>query len=277
MLFDKYKNEKEFRSQFVRPLLTKLGFLSIAELDGPQEFGKDFVFSEITPFGFVRHYGVVVKHLKSIKQTSKPCSNVLSQIQQAFSVKFQLPDSASETHISSVLFMNSGNITPGAIKELRSALNFEKYGENTHIFDNERLSQLDQSATFSEQQVVIPRLQGLAATLNLNRIVWGNIEKHLPEFPESRGCFTQALEDYLASPYLTERINLSEVSLLLQECRIINAINTRYLMGAHGGNKDLKTREAETIKSVLKKAITRSIKIDLSIHQCLMEFKPIAL
>ncbi len=276
MLFDKYKDEQEFRSEFVRPLLTKLGFLSIAELDGPQEFGKDFVFSEITPFGFIRHYGVVVKHLKSIKQTSQPCSNVLSQIKQAFTVKFQLPDSANETHISSVLVMNSGNITPGAIKELRSALNFEKYGENTHIFDNERLSQLDQSATFSEQQAVIPRLQGLAATLNLNRVVWSNIEKHLPEFPESRGCFTQALEDYIASPFLTDRINLSEVSILLQECRIINAINTRYLMGAHGGNKEIKIRESETIKNIIRKASERSMKIDLSIQQCVLEFKTIA-
>jgi len=38
MLYDKYKDEDEFRNAFIRPLLTRLGFLSIAELDGPQEF-----------------------------------------------------------------------------------------------------------------------------------------------------------------------------------------------------------------------------------------------
>ena len=81
MLFDNYSNEASFRSEFVRPLLTKMGFLAIAELDGSLEFGKDFVFSELTAFGFFRHYRVVVKHEKAIRQTSgKLCQTILSQV-----------------------------------------------------------------------------------------------------------------------------------------------------------------------------------------------------
>ena len=86
-----------------------MGFLAIAELDGSLEFGKDFVFSELTAFGFLRHYGVVVKHEKAIRQTSgKLCQTILSQVRQAFSVTFQLSDSSHESHVSSVLVLNSG-------------------------------------------------------------------------------------------------------------------------------------------------------------------------
>jgi len=31
-LYDKYKDEAEFRERFVRPLLTRMGFIAVAEL-----------------------------------------------------------------------------------------------------------------------------------------------------------------------------------------------------------------------------------------------------
>ena len=66
MLYEHFANESEFRAGFVRPLLTRLNFIAIAELHGIQEFGKDFVFSELTPFGFVKHNAAVVKHEKDV-------------------------------------------------------------------------------------------------------------------------------------------------------------------------------------------------------------------
>lgn len=111
MLHDRYKNEEEFRKEFIRPLLTRLGFVAVAELHGSQEFGKDFVFSELTPFGFLRHYAAVVKHIKSINQDGLKCQEILSQVKQAFSVKFQLPDNEAEHKISNVVVFNSGKIT----------------------------------------------------------------------------------------------------------------------------------------------------------------------
>lgn len=276
MLYEKYKKENEFRDFFVRPLLTKLGFLAIAELDGPREFGKDFVFSEVTPFGFMRHYGVVVKHEKKLNQPGKLCETVLSQIRQAFSVSFRLPENTKDSHVSSVLVMNSGSISPNAEHWLRSELMRERYGENTHIFSEERLLQLDNTAAFNQQQTLIPRLLGLKSTIGLNKIVWGSIEKSLPVFSEARGCFTQALEEFITLPFLTEHISLTEVSVLLQECRIIDSINTRYLQGAHGLNNTLKMREVDSIKSLISKANARSNLLLASVIVCLSNFKPIA-
>ena len=112
----------EFRDAFIRPLLTKMGFLTICELDGSQEFGKDFVFSELTPFGFFRHYGVVVKHEKAVRQSaSQLCQTVLAQVRQVFSVSFRVPEASAESKVASVLFMNSqsGNQQQSAISTIR--------------------------------------------------------------------------------------------------------------------------------------------------------------
>lgn len=274
MLYEKYQNESEFRNLFIRPLLTKLGFLSIAELDGPQEFGKDFVFSELTPFGFIRHYAVVAKHEKTVNQPGRLCETILSQIKQAFSVKFHLPESSQESYVSSVLVMNSGSITPNANTWLRSEINRERYGENVHIFSGERLMQLDNSAAFIQQQKLIPRLAGLKSTMELNKIVWNSIETHLPLFQESRGCFTQALEDFVTLPFLTDMINLDEVFTLLQECRIIDSINSRYLSGIHF-SEDIAANDIASMRKLLGAANKRSDVLLASVHNSLASFKPI--
>ncbi len=274
MLFEKYKNEAEFRDQFIRPLLTRLGFLSIAELDGPQEFGKDFVFSELTPFGFMRHYAVVAKHERSVNQPGRLCETILSQIKQAFSVKFHIPGRSQESYVSSVLVMSAGNITANADTWLRSELHREKYGENVHIFSGERLSQLDNSIAFNQQQSLIPKLLGLKSTLNLNKIIWKSIETSLPLFPESRGCFTHALEDYVSQPFLTNIISLNDVSILLQECRIIDSINSRYLSGIRSP-EDIKENDITSLKRVLATANKRAEELFTSIDVSLSSFKPI--
>ncbi len=130
MLFDRYANESDFRSAFLRPLLARLGFLSVAELHGTQEFGKDFVFPEITPFGFLRHYAAVVKHEKRISQASHALlTEILAQIRQAFSVVFRLPDYDAENTVSALLSSVSGSITHNACEWLRSELRRRDLGK----------------------------------------------------------------------------------------------------------------------------------------------------
>jgi len=275
MLFDKYKNEDVFRNEFIRPLLTKLGFLSIAELYGPQEFGKDFVFSEVTAFGFMRHYAIVAKHEKKLNQPGRLCETVLSQIKQAFSVSFSLPESGREEKISSVIVMNSGNISANAETWLRSELARERYGENTHIFSSERLLQLDSSTAFNEQKYLIPKLRGLISTIDLNLIVWDSMSKHFPQFREARGCFTRAFEDYIALPFLDNKIPYKEVATLLQECRIIDSITNRYLMGVQGKTEEVKSGDLESVKSLIQKANNRAVVLKVIINQCLIEFSPV--
>ncbi|MEN6309300.1 MAG: hypothetical protein ABFD91_16260 [Anaerohalosphaeraceae bacterium] len=250
MLYERFKNENTFRAQFLRPLLTRLGFVAVAELHGAQEFGKDFVFSELAPFGFLRHYAAVVKHEKIINQTSNSiCNNILSQVKQAFSISFRLPDSESVHRVSNVIVFNSGKISDNARCWLRSELDEEKYGRNVHLLDGERLFQLDMTSTFRQGERFIPRLQGIQHEIQLNLRVWNSILESLPSFAEGRGNFTIAMENFIGDPFLIDQIPLNDIVVYVQECRIIDCINKRYLspMAPKGQQRD---KEINTIKSV---------------------------
>jgi hypothetical protein len=62
-LFERFADSREegFRDNFVKPLLVQMGFCGISNKHGSQEFGKDFVFSEIGPFGSFRHLDAISK------------------------------------------------------------------------------------------------------------------------------------------------------------------------------------------------------------------------
>lgn len=272
MLFDRYSDEAQFRSAHVRPLLTRLGFISVAELHGAQEFGKDFVFSELTPFGFLRHYAAVVKHQQLIRQSSHSvCDTILAQVQQAFSISFRLPDTDAEHRVGSVVVFNSGKITENARLWLRAELD-ERYGRNVHILDGERLFQLDLSAAFRQGQEILPRLQGILNDIHCNLAVWRSISSSLPVFSEGRGCFTLALEQFMAAPFLTDRISLNDVVLLIQECRIIERINSRYLTPLRP-KEERRQEETATLQSVIVKASVRAEALQRTIATILGSFR----
>jgi hypothetical protein len=54
-------NERTFYTEILAPLLRRMGFLSVRYLQGAREYGKDFTFSELTPFGHLRHYRLQAK------------------------------------------------------------------------------------------------------------------------------------------------------------------------------------------------------------------------
>ena len=95
--------------------------------------------------------------------------------------------------------------------------------------DEERLHQLDMISTFHQTELLLPRLMGIRHNIWINIKILESILEDLPKFNEARGLFTQALEDFLAAPFLFDSINTNEVNLLVQECRIIESINMRYL------------------------------------------------
>lgn len=273
MLYERFENEAAFRGDFVRPLLTRLGFVSVAELHGTQEFGKDFVFSELTPLGFLRHYAAVVKHEKSISQSATTlCNTVLAQVRQAFSVTFQLPDSDATQRASSVIVFNSGKITDNARTWLRQEIDEERYGRNVHLLDGERLFQLDLTSTFRHGEQLIPRLRGIVHDIDMNLAVWNSILKTLPAFGEGRGSFTTALGNFVAAPFLLDRIPLNEIVVLIQECRIIDRICDRYMM-VLSPKGEKREEETETLRKTIAGAIQRATKIKVHVMTVLGTFQ----
>ena len=258
MLHDQFKDEAAFRSDFVRPLLTRLGYVGIAELHGAQEFGKDFVFAELTPFGFLKYHAAVVKHEASINQSARVLDDVLRQIREAFNVRFTISDSPDEHSVSSVYVFNSGKITDNANTSFRTELAKRDYGANVHIFDGERLHQLDLTASAQEQQRYLPRLQGLITQLGMNRDVWRNILANMPEFREPRGSFTSTIEDYLTAPFLTAHINQGDMQRILQECRIIDVVNYRMINCLFELSETFREGQRESLREVIALADARA-------------------
>ena len=86
--YERFKDEAEFREKFVKPLLNRLGYYGVSEQHGTQEFGKDFVFSELHRLGGMRHYAAQVKPQERIKQGTS-VDVLLSQVRQAFTKPFK--------------------------------------------------------------------------------------------------------------------------------------------------------------------------------------------
>jgi hypothetical protein len=131
LLYERFKDEAEFRERFVKPLLNRLGYYGVSEQHGTQEFGKDFVFSELHRLGGMRHYAAQVKHEERINQGAA-IDGLLSQVRQAFAKPFKRADSPRECHVSAVYVFNSGEITVNAKEQLLSELGMAHYGDNVH-------------------------------------------------------------------------------------------------------------------------------------------------
>jgi hypothetical protein len=275
MLHPTYTNEEDFRTRFIRPLLTRLGYLGVAELHGAHEFGKDFVFAEITPFGFLKYHAAVVKHQASINQ-GKSVDDVLTQIRQAFNVKFRLSDSPATHGVSSVYVFNSGNITDNAKHQIRDDLNRERYGENVHIFDSERLQQLDLTASYRDQRQYLPRIEGLERELKLNLYVWQSMLNEFPLFREARGSFTRAMEEFLIAPLPAAPINLDELMSLLQACRIIDGIYFRYFNGGIGFKQEIRDGDTESLRNLIATSTQLSQRLLVVVGKAKCGFGPLS-
>src|ERR1700675_3623491 len=160
LLYERFKDEAEFREKFVKPLLNRLGFYRVSEQHGTQEFGKDFVFSELYRLGGMRHYAAQVKHEKKINQGTS-VDELLSHVRQAFTRPFKRVDSPRECHVFGVYVFNSGEITPNAKEQLLSELERERFGDNVHFLDGERLDALYEWATLQSDSNARARLIGL--------------------------------------------------------------------------------------------------------------------
>jgi hypothetical protein len=275
MLYDKFENEAAFRSVFVRPLLTRLGYVGISELHGQNEFGKDFVFAELTPFDVFKYHAAVVKHEPTINQSSIILANSFSQIRQAFRVKFTISDSPAEHRISSVYFFNSGKITDHAKAYFRAELDRCDFGDNVHIFDGERLQQLDLTATIHDSRQYLPRLQGLRNEIRLNLKIWNSHYSTVggPNY-DARSSLTRAMEDYLVAPFLYPPIETNKIGRLIQACQIIDAVNTRL----HSAAITPETRQTEikNIQDMIKKARDLSNEILPGIERLLAQYSPLS-
>jgi hypothetical protein len=238
-LFSKFSDEAAFRESFVRPLLNRLGYYGVAEQHGTQEFGKDFVFSELHRLGGMRHYAAQVKHEQKIVQ-GKGVDALLSQVRQAFAKPFKRPDSPRDCHVSAVYVFNSGEITDNAREQLLADLERERYGDNVHFLDGERLSALNEWATVVTEANARARLNGLRLAL---RFIDQTLDEYQKEGKaDALPLFIQGIELFLSEPVNIDESLLVAMFAVWQQLKRVDEI--RRLMWQYNTNKAFQERNA---------------------------------
>jgi hypothetical protein len=220
-LYERFKDEAEFREKFVKPLLNRLGYYGVSEQHGTQEFGKDFVFSELHRLGGMRHYAAQVKHEASIKQGTS-VDGLLSQVRQAFAKPFTRSDSPRECHVSAVYVFNSGEITANAKEQLLSDLGKERYGDNVHFLDGERLNALNEWATLQSDANARARLLGLRSALRFN--IEGLKTYEEKGKPDYQLLFIEGIEMYLSEPVICDEAFLGALFTLWNQLQLLEAL-----------------------------------------------------
>ena len=224
-LYTRFANEADFRHRFIRPLLNRLGFHGVTEQHGTQEFGKDFVFSELHRLGGFRHYAAQVKHEENLSQ-GKLVDDLLSQVRQAFARPFRRPDSPRDCHVSAVYVFNSGSITANAQEQLLSELRLERYGDNVHFLDGARLESLNQWTTIQTDNTARARLLGLRGALRA--IVWDLGDNRAQEKELLAPIYVRGLESYLGEPAGSDDQLLSSLYSLWLELQGIETLRKMY-------------------------------------------------
>jgi hypothetical protein len=210
--YERFDNEADFRRLFVKPLLNRLGYYGVSEQHGTQEFGKDFVFSELHRLGGMRHYAAQVKHEARIGQGAS-VDGLLSQVRQAFARPFKRPESPRPCYVSAVFVFNSGEITPNATEQMLSELERERYGDNVHFIDGERLEALNEWATLQHDADARARLLGLRSALRYNiGVLKEDYVEANDRHPEP--LYIHGIELYLSAPVTSDNKLLSSLFTL---------------------------------------------------------------
>lgn len=81
-------NERAFCEDVLAPLLRRMRFTSIRYTQGDREYGKDFTFSEVTPFGAMRHYGLQAKAGDITGEVKSVIDQIVGQADDAFKMPY---------------------------------------------------------------------------------------------------------------------------------------------------------------------------------------------
>ena len=111
-------NERTFCTEILAPLLRRMGFLSVRYLQGAREYGKDFTFSELTPFGHLRHYGLQAKAGDVRGEVNSSVDELIGQATDAFSMPYYELGSGDPRYISSFVVAISGRFTANAKEKI---------------------------------------------------------------------------------------------------------------------------------------------------------------
>jgi hypothetical protein len=140
-----FSNEAEFRSKWIAPFLSKLGYVLVKQIHGQDEQGKDFFFADYDRMEHRRFYAVQAK-VGNIGAAQRDIDALLNQVARCFTVKLRFHKDAHDRHVSSVYIMASGAISHQAREYISDWCDRNAFGENVFFLDGETLDRLDKYA-----------------------------------------------------------------------------------------------------------------------------------
>lgn len=107
-------DEKQFRQELVMPILKQMGFIDVADTQGPNEFGLDVRFAEYDRFGTKRWYGAQLKVGDMSGKVDGKVNEIVAQVETAFKVSFKDLTSKQDTFVSEMYVIVSGRFKDNA-------------------------------------------------------------------------------------------------------------------------------------------------------------------
>lgn len=121
-------DEMLFCNEVITPLLRKMDLLNFEFTHGISENGKDYVFSESTRFGTIRHSAVQVKAGNITGSANGKLKEIIEQLDDAFMIPFEQLNSEERKFIDTFYVVTSGKITSQAIEKIKAKIKPELKG-----------------------------------------------------------------------------------------------------------------------------------------------------
>ncbi len=244
-----YQNEADFTSNFLVPLLRRLGFSIVVEYHGSQEFGKDLVFGEIDRFGLVSYHGLQAKYTDSIGQSDS--NGLVEDCREAFNNPFRHPNTGAEERISSFLVTNGGSISPNARTNFFNALN-TPHGGHIRMLDGKTLLGLDKWATVNQVQSVREYLSGMLLEVRYNHGLIADIRRLVKEYVKDQTApipierlRIAATTSYLTRPFMSSHIDVEVVNIYWHKvANVLNPCLNHLVRFASKENKNMIAQQA---------------------------------
>ena len=236
MTLPDFKNEADFRENWILPFLRRVGFVNVTHSHGTAEQGKDFFFADIDRFENVKFHACQVK-LGNIGAGESELTTLLNQIERCFRVRIREHTTGEETRVSAVYVMASGRISGEARKYICDHCRGVPFGENVHFLDGDRLDQLNRFATYGIEKDRRIRMMGLITEAVTNLKVLDAIEEYansdnatsnLPQGMLPSNHF--AMDHYLATGLLTNPVFMGLVMQAAHACKRVNTHRERWVL-----------------------------------------------
>jgi hypothetical protein len=210
--FAGFRDEDNFRQEFLMPLLRRLGFTILIEYHGKREFGVDLLFAEIDRFNHVRYHGIQTKFLESLGKDA--IHGIIKDSDEAFAMDFRHPQTGEEQKISSFYAVTAGSISPEA-RDLFFATLRPRHADNVRLLSGKDLIVLDRFAAVSYIEHCRDLLMGLLIEAAYNERVLSLVFPDLEKVAQSDGrsvsypplrLRVNALSAYLERPFLVQQM-----------------------------------------------------------------------